>query len=171
MAYRIGIAQGYAVRDGAVACDEAVRNAGPTMIAVGRVATGVRVGGVGLEAACAVTCVRRGVEGVKASTTKTARGMEAATVKTASGTKATATVETAAAANMETTTSATAETAPTATVETTATATMKTTATAMARLGYVCEREPRDCAHQDPSERQRNLFAAPSSQHIFLHLN
>ncbi|WP_246756251.1 hypothetical protein [Bradyrhizobium neotropicale] len=163
MAYRIGIAQGYAVRDAAVACDEAVRNAGLTMIAV--LAAGVGVGGVGLEAARAVTAsrVRRGMERVKASTTKTTRGMEAATMKTANGTKATASVETAA-ANMETTTSATAETATASTVET-------TTSAATARLGYVCEREPHDRARKDRSECQRDLFAAPSSQHIFLHLN
>jgi hypothetical protein len=129
MAHRIGIAQGYAVRDGAVACDEAVRNAGPTMIAVAGVATGEGVGGVGLEATYAVTGVRRGVEGMKASTTKTTSGMKAATMKAASGTKATATVET--------TTAATAETAAPAAMKTAATATMKTTATA--RLGYVCE--------------------------------
>jgi hypothetical protein len=38
-------------------------------------------------------------------------------------------------------------------VEAAATAAMKTAATAMARLGYVCEREPRQCARQNPSER------------------
>jgi len=154
MAYRVGIAQGYAVRDGAVACDEAVRNAGPTMIAVGRVATGEGVGGVGLEATYAVTtsAARRSVQGMNAPTTKTTSGMKAATMKTASGTKATATVETTTAANMETT--ATAETATAATVETaTTTAAMKTAATATARLGYVREGEPQDCARQDPSER------------------
>ena len=147
MAYRVGIAQGYAVRDGAVACDEAVRNAGPTMIAVGRVATGEGVGGVGLEATYAVTtsAARRGVQGMNAPTTKTTSGVKAATMKTASGTKATATVETTTAANMETT--ATVETA------TTTTAAMKTAATAAARLGYVREGEPQDCARQDPSER------------------
>ena len=115
------------------------------------------MGRVGLETACAETASRvwRGVKGVKASTTKTAGGMKAATVKPASGTKTTATVE--------------AATAPT--VETAAT--MKTTAaaTATARLGYVCEPESHSCANQDPSERQRNLFAAPSSQHSFLHLS
>jgi hypothetical protein len=163
MAYRTGIAQGYAVRDGAVACDEAVRNAGPTMIAVGRVATGEGVGGVGLEATYAVTtsAARRGVQGMNAPTTKTTSGMKAATMKTASGTKATATVETTTAANMETAATATAETATAATVETAttaamktaATATMKTAATATARLSYVCEGEPHDCARQDPSER------------------
>jgi hypothetical protein len=59
-----------------------------------------------------------------------------------------------------------------ATVETAATATMKTTTTtATPRLGYVCEREPHGCARQDPNERQRDLFAAPSSQHFFLDLN
>jgi hypothetical protein len=163
MAYRVGIAQGYAVRDGAVACDEAVRNAGPAMIAVGHVATGVGVRGVGLEATYGVTtsAARRSVQGMNAPTTKTTSGMKAATMKTASGTKATATVETTTAANMETAATATAETAAATTVETAATAamktaaaaTMKTTATATARLGYVCEGEPHDCARQDPSER------------------
>jgi hypothetical protein len=168
MAYRTGVALHHAVRDGAVACDEAVRNAGPTMIAVARIATSGDAGGMGLEAASAVTAspARRGVEGMKAAATKTASGM-----------KATATVETTTTATVETTTSATVETTPAATVETTApatveasataavettapatveaaaTAAMKTAATAMARLGYVCEREPRHCARQNPSER------------------
>jgi hypothetical protein len=130
MAYRTGVALHHAVRHGAVACDEAVRNAGLTMIAVGRVASGEGVGGMGLEAARAVTAspARRGVEGMKAAATKTARGM-----------KATATVET--------TTTATVETTPATTVETTATA-----ATAMARLGYACEREPHHCARQNSSK-------------------
>ncbi|WP_084804718.1 hypothetical protein [Bradyrhizobium sp. NAS80.1] len=166
MADRIGIALGYPVRDGAVGCDEAVRNAGSNMNTGGRVATGEDVGRVGLEAACAETASRvwRGVKGVKASTTKTASGMKAATVKPASGTKTTATVEAATAPTVETATAAAVETAA---------ATMKTTAaaTATARLGYVCEPEPHGCANQDPSERQRNLFAAPSSQHSFLHLS
>jgi hypothetical protein len=127
MPYSIGIAQGYAVRDGSVACDEAVRN-----------------GRMGLEAARAVTAspARRGVQGMKA----------AATMKTASGTKATAAVETATAATVETTAPATVETTAPATVETAAPAAMKTAATAMARLGYVCEREPRHCARQDRSK-------------------
>ena len=122
MAYRIGIAQGGAVRDGAAACDGAARNAGPTMMAVARVATGVGVGGAGLEAPYAVTAshVRRGVEGVKASTTKTTGGMKAtAAMKTASGMKATAPMETATPATMETT----------------ATTTMEAAAPAPARLG------------------------------------
>jgi hypothetical protein len=152
MAYRIGIAQGCAVRNGVVACDEAVRNAGPTMIAVARIATGVGAGGTGLEAARAVTAspARRGVEGMKAAATKTACGMKAtATVETTT----TATVETATTATVETATTATVETATTATVETATTATVETAAAAMARLGYVCEREPRHCARQDPSKR------------------
>jgi hypothetical protein len=160
MAYRTGVALHHAVRDGAVACDEAVRNAGPTMIAVARIATSGDAGGMGLEAASAVTAspARRGVEGMKAAATKTASGMKAtATVETTT----TATVETTTSATVETTTSATVETTPAATVETTApatveaaaTAAMKTAATAMARLGYVCEREPRHCARQNPSER------------------
>src|SRR6516164_2970922 len=154
MAYRIGVPQGYAVRDGAVACDEAVRNAGLTMIAGARVATDV--GGVRLDAACAVTAspARPGVQGTNAPTTQTTSGMKAAaTTKTASGTKATTATETA--------TSATVETDAPATMKAAATATAKTTATAVARLGYVCEREPNACGSQDRSERQRDLFAAP----------
>jgi hypothetical protein len=124
------------------------------MIAVARIATGVGAGGMGLEAARAVTAspVRRGVESMKAAATKTACGMKAtATVETA----APATVETAAPATVETATTATVETATTATVETATTATVETAApaAAMARLGYVCEREPRHCARQDPSKR------------------
>src|SRR5216683_3494092 len=104
MAYRTGVALHHAVRDGAVACDEAVRNAGPTVIAVARVATGVGVGGTGLEAAYAVAAspARHGVEGMRASTTKTTSGMKAsAAVKTASGMKASATMETPTHAAME----------------------------------------------------------------------
>jgi hypothetical protein len=160
MPYRIGVALRHAVRDGAVACDEAVRNARLTMIAGARAATGVAMGGMGLKAVCAVVVspARPGVEGMKAATTKAAGGM-----------KATATVETAT-APMETT--ATMETT-TATVETAAT-TMETaaaTAPATARLRCVRERQPHDCAREDPSEHQPNPFAAPSSQHIFLHPN
>src|SRR5215831_11793145 len=102
MAYRTGIAQRHAIRDGAIACDEAVRNGGLTMIAVARVATGVGAGGMGLEAAHAVTAssARRGVKGMKAPTTKTTSGMKAAaTIKIASGTTA---VETATSATVET---------------------------------------------------------------------
>jgi hypothetical protein len=85
--------------------------------------------------------------------------------------KATAAVKTTTAATVETTTAATVETAAPAAMETAAPAAVETAApaAAMARLGYVCEREPRQCAHHDPSKRQ-NLFA-PSSQHLFLHLN
>jgi predicted transglutaminase-like cysteine proteinase len=93
--------------------------------------------------------------------------------------KATAAVETTTATTVETTTATTVETTTAATVETTTAATVETAApaavetaapaAAMARLGDVCEREPRQCAHHDPSKRQ-NLFA-PSSQHLFLHLN
>jgi hypothetical protein len=160
MAYRTGVALHHAVRDGAVACDEAVRNAGPTMIAVVRIATSGDAGGMGLEAASAVTAspARRGVEGMKAAATKTASGMKAtATVETTPAATveaaATATVETATSATVETTPAATVETTAPATVEAAATAAMKTAATAMARLGYVCEREPRHCARQNPSER------------------
>jgi hypothetical protein len=112
------------------------------------------MGGMGLEAvyAVAVSPARPGVEGMKAATTKTTSGM-----------KATATMETAA-TTVETATTTTVETAATTTVETAA-----TTAPATARLRCVCERH--DCAREDRSERQPNLFAAPSSQHIFLHPN
>ena len=154
MSYRIGIPLRHAVRDGAVACDEAVRNARPTMIAGARAATGVAMGGMGLETVCAVVVspARPSVEGMKAATTKATGGM-----------KATATMETAA---------ATVETAA-ATMETTATTmeTAATTAPATARLRCVCERQHHDCAREDRSERQPNLFAARSSQHIFLHAN
>jgi CCR4-NOT transcriptional regulation complex NOT5 subunit len=178
MPYRTCIALRYAVRDGAVACDEAMRNARPTMIAGARAATGVGMGGMGLEAvyAVAVSAARPGVEGMKAATTKTTSRMKAtATMETATATMetATATVETAT-ATVETA-ATTVETATT-TMETAATTTTTmetaaTTASAMARLRYVCERQPHDCAREDPSERQPNLFAAPSSQHIFLHPN
>ena len=161
MSYRTGIPLRHAVRDGAIACDEAVRNARPTMIAGADAATGVGMGGMGLEAvyAVAVSPARPGVEGMKAATTKATGGMKAtATMETA-----TATMETAA---------ATVETAA-ATMETTATTmeTAATTAPATARLRCVCERQHHDCAREDPSEHQPNLFAARSSQHIFLHAN
>jgi hypothetical protein len=112
------------------------------------------MGGMGLEAVCAVavSSARPGVEGMKAATTKATGGMKAtATMKNAA-----ATVE-AAAATMETTAT---------TMETAA-----ATAPAMARLRCVRERQPHDCAREDPSEHQPNLFAARSSQHIFLHAN
>ena len=155
MAYRTSVALDHAVRDGAVSCDEAMRNAGPTMIVVARIATGVGAGGMGLEAAHAVTSpARRGVEGMKAAAMKTASGMKAtAAVKTASGMKASATMETA------------------PTPEAAAPTTMKTAASATARLGYVCEHQPYNCAREDRGEHQRNLFAARNSQHVFLHLN
>ena len=161
MPYRIGIPLRHAVRDGAIACGEAVRNARPIMIAGARAATGVATGGMGLEAVCAVAVspARPGVEGMKAATTKATGGMKAtATMETA-----TATMETAA---------ATVET-DAATMETTATTmeTAATTAPATARLRCVRERQPHDCAREDPSEHQPNLFAARSSQHIFLHAN
>jgi hypothetical protein len=79
-----------------------------------------------------------------------------------SATMETAPMETAAAAM---------EAATAAAMEAAATATMKTTAPAMARLRRAGERQPYNCAREDPSERQRNLFAARSSQHIFLHLD
>jgi hypothetical protein len=138
MAHRTGVALHHAARDGAVSCDEAVRNARQTMMAVDGVATCVGVGGAGLEAARAVTAspARRGVEGMKAAATKTASGMKAtAAVETTTAT----TVETAAPAAVETTTAAAVETAA--------------PAAAMTRLGYVCEREPCQCAHHDPSQR------------------
>ncbi len=145
MAHRTGVALHHAARDGAVSCDEAVRNARQTMMAVDGVATCVGVGGAGLEAARAVTAspTRRGVEGMKAAATKTASGMEATdAVETTTAT----TVETAA-PRLETTTTATVETTTPAAVETAA------PAAAMTRLGYVCEREPCQCAHHDPSQR------------------
>ena len=166
MAYRTGIAQGYAVRDGAAACDGAARNARPTMIIVARVAPGVGVYGAG--SAVTTSRVRRGVEGVKASTAKTSSRMKA---RASTETAAPATMETAATATMETAAPATLETATSATVETAATAAMEATAPATARAGYVCERQSHDCAREDPSERQPNPFAVHSSQHIFLHLN
>src|SRR5215831_4772648 len=145
MPYRIGVPLRHAVRDGATACGEAVRNARPIMIAGARAATGVATGGMGLEAVCAVAVspARSGVEGMKAATTKATGGL-----------KATATMETAA-----------------ATMETTATTMETATAPATARLRCVRERQPHDCAREDPSEHQPNLFAARSSQHIFLHAN
>jgi hypothetical protein len=138
VAYRIGIAQGYAVRDGAAACDEAVRNAGLTMIAVACVATGVGVGGVGLEAAYAVTAspARRDVRGVNAPTTKTTSGMKAAaTIKTASGTKATAAMQAATAANLETTAPAAMKATAPAAMKAAAPAAMKAGATATMKAG------------------------------------
>jgi hypothetical protein len=149
MPYRIGVALRHAVRDGVVACDEAVRNARLTMIAGARAATGVGMGGMGLEAvyAVAVSPARPGVEGMKAATTKTTSGM-----------KATPTMETATTPTMETATATAVETAATTTMETAAAATPAT-----ARLRCVCERQPHECAREDPSERQPNLFAAPSS--------
>ena len=126
MPYRIDVALRDAVRDGAVACDDAVRNARRTVIAGARAATGVDMGGMGLETVCAVVVspTRPSVEGMKAATTKTTSGMKAAaTIKTASGTKATA-----------------VETATSAAVETAATAAMEAAAPATARAGYVCER-------------------------------
>src|ERR1700745_1618697 len=79
MAHPTGIAQSHGVRDRSAGCDGAARNTRPTIMAVARVATGIDVGGAGLEAACAVTAppARHGVEGVKASTMKTASGMKA----------------------------------------------------------------------------------------------
>jgi hypothetical protein len=87
--------------------------------------------------------------------------MKASTTKTTSGMKATAAVKTA---TMETATHAAMEAAAPATME-------AAPAPAKARLGYVCERQPHDCAREDNSEYQRNMSAARSSQHIFLHLN
>ena len=140
------------------------------MIIVARVAPGVGVCGARLEAESAVTTsrVRRGVEGVKASTAKTSSRMKA---RASTETAAPATMETAATATMETAAPATVETATSATVETAATAAMEATAPATARAGYVCERQSHDCAREDPSERQPNPFAVHSSQHVFLHLN
>lgn len=153
MAHRTGVALHGAVRDGAVACDDAMRNAGPTTRAVAGIATAVGAGGTGSEAAHAVTSspARRGM---KATAMKTASGMKAtAAAKTASGMKASATMETA------------------ATPEAAAPTTMKTAApaTATGRLGNICEHQPCNCAREDRGEHQRNPFAARSSQHVFLH--
>jgi len=140
MAYGAGIAHGHAVRDGVAACDGAARNARLTIAAVARVATGIDVGGAGLEAAYAVAAspARHGVEGVKASTMKTASGM-----------KTTAPMETT--ASMETAT--TMETAA-ATMKTAAASTMEAAAaSATACLGHVYARHPQDRACEDPSER------------------
>ena len=146
MAYRTGVALHHAVRDGAVASDEPMRNAGPSMIAVACIATGVGSGGTGLEAARAVTAspAWRGAEGMKAAATKTASGMEA---------------------------SATMKTATPAATEAAAPTTMKTAASATARLGLACEHQPYNCAREDRGERQRNLFPAPNFQHNFFHLH
>jgi hypothetical protein len=152
MAYRTGIALGHPVRDRAAGCNGAARNARPTMIAVTRVAPGVGVGGAGLEAAYAVTAspARHGVKGVKSSATKPASGM-----------KATAPAETP--APMETA----ATTMEATTMEAAATTMEAAAAPATARLGYVRERQPHDCACEDPSERQPDQLAVDSSQHIF----
>jgi hypothetical protein len=143
------------------------------MIAVARIATAVGADGMRLEAARAVTAspAWRGVEGMKAAATKTASGMKAtATVKTASRMKASATMETATHAAMEASASTTMETAAPTAVEAAAPTAVEATA-ATARLGYVCEHQPYNRAREDRGERQRNLLAARSSQHGFLHLN
>ena len=146
MAYHTGIAQGCSVRDGAVARDEPARSAGWSTIAVARAATGGAVDGAGLEAAYAVTAptTRCGVEGMKAATA--AKPATPATTKTA----------------------ATAVKAATP-AAVTATAAAVTATPATTGLGSACERQRHDRDREDPSERQRNLFAANSSQHIFLH--
>ena len=76
------------------------------MIAVTRIATGVAAGGMGSEAARAITAspARRGVEGMKAAATKTASGMKASATTTATPTA----TEAAAPATMEAAASATA---------------------------------------------------------------
>ena len=96
-----------------------------------------------------------------APTVKTASGIKASAVKTASGMKASATMETATHAAMEA--------AATSSMETTAPTTMKTApAPDMSRFGWVCVRELDECAREDPSECQRDLLTAHSSQHVFL---
>jgi hypothetical protein len=122
MADRPGIARGYAVRDGTVACDEAARNTGRTV----KVATGRGADGAGWDAAPAETTphMRRGVDGMKAAATNTASMNAAATTtKTASGMKATATVKTT--TTVEATAATTVETTATTTVETTAATTVE----------------------------------------------
>jgi hypothetical protein len=136
MANRTGVALHHAVRDGVVACDEAVRNAGPTMIAEARVATGGGVRGMGLEAVCAETTspARRGVEGMTAAAMETARGTNAASVKPATRMNATTAVETAthrteaATAAMEATATHAVEATASTTVEATAPTTVEATA-------------------------------------------
>jgi hypothetical protein len=84
-------------------------------------------------------------------------------MKPASGMKATAPTETP--APMET--AATTMEATTTTTEAATTTMEAAAAPATARLGYVRERQPHDCACEDPSERQPDQLAVGSSQHIF----
>jgi hypothetical protein len=105
---------------------------------------------------------------------KTSATMETAPMETAAAAMEAATaaaMEATASATMEAAAATAMEAAATAAMEAAAPATMKTTAPAMARLRRAGERQPYNCARKDPSERQRNLFAARSSQHIFLHLD
>jgi hypothetical protein len=84
-------------------------------------------------------------------------------MKTSSGMKATPTMVTTAPA---------VKTAAASAMKAAAASAMKAApASATARLGYVCECQPYECAREDPSECQRNPLAAHSSQHVFLHLN
>jgi hypothetical protein len=83
-------------------------------------------------------------------------------------------METATHAAMEASASTTMETAAPTAVEAAAPTAVEATAaatSATARLGYVCEHQPYNRAREDRGERQRNLLAARSSQHGFLHLN
>ena len=149
MAYGAGIAHGHAVLDGVAACDGAARNARLTIVAVARIATGIDVGGAGLEAAYAVAAspARHGVEGVKASTMKTASGMKTtAPMETAATTMETAATTMETAANTMETAAATMKTAAASTMEAAA-------ASATACLGHVYARHPQDRACEDPSER------------------
>ena len=108
---------------------------------------GIEDGTAGCDGAARNARAWHGTEGMKASTTKTT----APTTETSNGMKATA-LKTASGMKA----SATMETAP---------------APDASRLGEVCERQPHECARQDPSEYQRNPLAVHSSQHVFLHLN
>jgi len=147
----------HAVRDGAVACNEAVGNARPTVIAEARAAA--CAGGMGLEAMWAVTTsAPGGAEGMKASTPKTASGVKAtAAVSKASTMEATTPMKTAtmkaATASMEATAAAMEATAAAMKAATAAVKATAATTTAMARLCCACERQPHNRAREDSGER------------------
>src|SRR6516162_5413514 len=106
---------------------------------------GIEDGAAGGDGAARNAPAWHGTEGLKASTTKTT------------------------APSMETASHAAMEAAGTASMETTAPTTMKTApAPDMSRFGWVCVRELDECAREDPSECQRDLLTAHSSQHVFL---
>jgi hypothetical protein len=164
---------------------------GPASIAAGEAAAWM-----GLETTCeTASAARRGMDDVIAAAARpTARmhrsakapaGMHrSAAAKTAAadmhasaaGTEPTATAMKSAAARMEATPAAT-KSATAAGMEATAAAVeaaAPTTAGAAAPTAMEaawgclrCVHEPRDCACDDRGERDRNLFAAPGSQHVF----